>query len=1372
MDINKLVIITWKRNRIIKKEDVDMKKIFAIVLCVALLSTSFPTAVFAETGNGNEDTEAVDTENSDSSESRVFEDAGTGIVVTTGSNVLDEGTKLVVESVESDEIYRIVGIDYIAYNIYFESENGEQIETDDLCTISIPVRGNKPDSNYVMQAGYIINQRVSELEYRYENGVLTFNDTIRGNAGTYVISSISTNIGGFRNVLGENVEVVDRQLVWIVDSVVPRNVREASALMSVLAKDTEYYSTEVSFIHDNVNEALITIIPKTDDGDRQTRFCKITYNQPSQERINEARSVAKGLNSVFEIEGIPYSEYSLEDMSLINFYLHNSPYGQGIDYVNEIRDAINGNSDIEIKLASAGGGTLWDCDSLTELTGGTSVVNLALGTPIILNDGIPCCIPVNDMYSWRRNVIYVPENVANPYELAKERLAEYLQSEPGEWYQFKPGGKISNLNHRHEDGTVHDVLNGGDIDRDRLADDDYYILTMGEHKYIFLLYKTPAEKITTPEFVFSDSDTGLKFTSGDAFLPLDAKMEASCAKAYGTINYNLVCMRNNGERYSFSGNCTVEIPKPDEIDADKLEIYGVDSNGDNILLKHQVKEDKVIISDWLYFNEFGEATLTLQEAEYSDIFEKAAPDGTVTFNSITPGSAEEFSAITLYLGRQKVENGYSLDFNLIEEGNYEDANMTVSGESYKESHRVKIEYKEPDEEWVEEAKEIKDQIKPGITGDWSIDKIPYSLEDAELLNYLKHRTVTENNWCIEEGSNIPTLYLSEIRNIVENPDVYFVRSLGAGDTLDIASEMASYDEGYYLICQGEYVCAVGKDAIAKRHIIYIPDDSKDIMTAAKERLDDCLGEGEYSFTVGGKLNDLKWHNESTGEDEKFNSAGAFDREKIAGDSYYHLTINDKTYQFLIYKMPAVEIPSPVFNETDEATNVSVISDGSSLPLDAKLTVNANNNDKLAEKLGTDNYTAFDIEVISHTYGGKIKKVDGKITVKLPLSAELKDKDLGLYFISEKGVKKEYDFKIENGYALAETDEIGTYALAEKESSGDDKPTNPGDKPTNPGDNNPGGGNHGGTGGSGGSGSGGTSVPSADSDRVAGANRFQTAINVANQLKKELGVVKFNNIVVANSDEFADALSATALASAKKAPILVVNENNETTVKNYITANLVKGGNVYIIGGTAAVTERFEGSLTACKVTRLGGSDRYATNLAVLKALGVTGASDIMVASGSLYPDALSASATGNPVLLVGKTLTDAQKDYLATLGGNDDYYVIGGTVAVNATVMNQLKASKLGDVVRLEGINRFETGLAVAEEFFLNAKTVVVASGDDFPDGLTGGVLANAMDAPMMLINQYNTTEAADFVDDNNVKTVVAIGGTTAISNATLNKVA
>ena len=157
--------------------------------------------------------------------------------------------------------------------------------------------------------------------------------------------------------------------------------------------------------------------------------------------------------------------------------------------------------------------------------------------------------------------------------------------------------------------------------------------------------------------------------------------------------------------------------------------------------------------------------------------------------------------------------------------------------------------------------------------------------------------------------------------------------------------------------------------------------------------------------------------------------------------------------------------------------------------------------------------------------------------------------------------------------------------------------------------------------SGGSGSGSSHVTT---DRIGGANRFETAVKVAERLKDKLGVGRFNNIIVASGGDFADALSAAPLASEKDAPILVVNGYNEDYVKAYIDENLSPDGRVYIIGETAAVPAEFEKSLSSHKVTRLGGADRYETNLEVLKALNLSGESEIMIASGLDYADALSA----------------------------------------------------------------------------------------------------------------------------------------------------
>ena len=185
-----------------------------------------------------------------------------------------------------------------------------------------------------------------------------------------------------------------------------------------------------------------------------------------------------------------------------------------------------------------------------------------------------------------------------------------------------------------------------------------------------------------------------------------------------------------------------------------------------------------------------------------------------------------------------------------------------------------------------------------------------------------------------------------------------------------------------------------------------------------------------------------------------------------------------------------------------------------------------------------------------------------------------------------------------------------------------------------------------------------------------------------------------------------------------------------------------------------------------------GENRYETNLAVLKAMNLNGRSEILTASGLDYADALSASATGKPVMLVGNGLTSSQSSFLKSLGSGQKCYILGGTAAVSETTENQIKSSVGGTVERVYGDNRFKTGRAIAEKFFKDADTVLIASGDDFPDGLTGGVLANAKGAPVLLVNKNNTVEAAGFVDEYVIQTVTAIGGTKALSDKAIGKIA
>lgn len=66
----------------------------------------------------------------------------------------------------------------------------------------------------------------------------------------------------------------------------------------------------------------------------------------------------------------------------------------------------------------------------------------------------------------------------------------------------------------------------------------------------------------------------------------------------------------------------------------------------------------------------------------------------------------------------------------------------------------------------------------------------------------------------------------------------------------------------------------------------------------------------------------------------------------------------------------------------------------------------------------------------------------------------------------------------------------------------------------------------------------TELVAPEVNRVAGDNRYETAIKTAEEMKAVLGVEKFDAIIVASGSEFADALAGSYLSAVKNAPILL------------------------------------------------------------------------------------------------------------------------------------------------------------------------------------------------------------------------------------------
>lgn len=103
-------------------------------------------------------------------------------------------------------------------------------------------------------------------------------------------------------------------------------------------------------------------------------------------------------------------------------------------------------------------------------------------------------------------------------------------------------------------------------------------------------------------------------------------------------------------------------------------------------------------------------------------------------------------------------------------------------------------------------------------------------------------------------------------------------------------------------------------------------------------------------------------------------------------------------------------------------------------------------------------------------------------------------------------------------------------------------------------------------------------------------------------------------------------------------------------------------------------------------------------------------------------------------------------------------------------------ASADGETMRVErvyGASRFDTAVAISKACFTDTDYVVVSSGSNFPDALAGGVLAETVKAPVLLVHKDSlpsTTEKE--IARLTPTTIYVLGGDKAISESVASKLA
>jgi putative cell wall-binding protein len=205
-----------------------------------------------------------------------------------------------------------------------------------------------------------------------------------------------------------------------------------------------------------------------------------------------------------------------------------------------------------------------------------------------------------------------------------------------------------------------------------------------------------------------------------------------------------------------------------------------------------------------------------------------------------------------------------------------------------------------------------------------------------------------------------------------------------------------------------------------------------------------------------------------------------------------------------------------------------------------------------------------------------------------------------------------------------------------------------------------------------------------------------------------------------------------------------------------------------VGGTTAA-----GAVVT--YVRVQGTDRYDTAVVLANQFVTSPSATVYVASGETFPDALAASAAaahvGAPVLLTHPgSLPTGTHDELVALKPTT-VVIVGGTAAVSDAVKTAIKTAVPDASVLRVGTSsvgtRYDTAAALSQSAFgTDVPVAYIASGETFPDALSGAAAAGTLGGPVLLV-QPTGAESQSFVNELqrlHPARIVLLGGYNAIS--------
>lgn len=280
-------------------------------------------------------------------------------------------------------------------------------------------------------------------------------------------------------------------------------------------------------------------------------------------------------------------------------------------------------------------------------------------------------------------------------------------------------------------------------------------------------------------------------------------------------------------------------------------------------------------------------------------------------------------------------------------------------------------------------------------------------------------------------------------------------------------------------------------------------------------------------------------------------------------------------------------------------------------------------------------------------------------------------------------------------------------------------------------------------------------------RFQGENRAKTAVNVQRHY-----FANTNKVILVNDNAYPDAISATNVSMGKY-PLLYTGKNS-LSVETKSALDKMFLDEIYLMGGVNTISKNVENKLRKnfphAKITRIMGNNRYDTSAESAKTR--TNTTNLIFAAGTNYADALYATSLAAhqnaPILLVSNEgLSQSTRKFIQSIGNIDSVTIVGGEISVNQSVKNQIENLTKKRVIRLAGVDRYESSVEVAKRVNANPAEVITTSGEVFADALVSSTVAQKIKAPILLVKKdVIPLKVREYMKDtNSIYKLTTIGG-------------